>query len=100
MSDERVTVTLPRDMVDDIDRRERNRSKFIRRAVRLELDRLRHEALLRSLENPHVESQETEALGITEWGAGLPERDDDLLDAGTGVEVEWRPGDGWAEVER
>jgi metal-responsive CopG/Arc/MetJ family transcriptional regulator len=33
---ERVTVTLPGDLVGDIDRREKNRSKFIAEAVRRE----------------------------------------------------------------
>lgn len=34
---ERVTVTLPQDLVRDIDRREKNRSKFVAEAVRREL---------------------------------------------------------------
>ena len=38
---ERVTVTLPNDLVRDIDRREKNRSKFVAEAVRHELDRRR-----------------------------------------------------------
>ena len=32
---ERVTVTLPMDLVRDIDRREKNRSKFVAEVVRL-----------------------------------------------------------------
>ena len=53
---ERVTVTLPMDLVRDIDRREKNRSKFVADAVRHELDRRRGEELRRSLRNSHLES--------------------------------------------
>jgi metal-responsive CopG/Arc/MetJ family transcriptional regulator len=35
---ERVTTTLPEDLVRDIDRREKNRSRFVAEAVRRELD--------------------------------------------------------------
>ena len=66
---ERVTVTLPNDLVRDIDRRERNRSKFVADAVRHELDRRRREELRRSLQNPHTESAERPDDGL-ETGAG------------------------------
>jgi len=36
---DQVTVILPNDLVRKIDRREKNRSKFIAEAVRNELDR-------------------------------------------------------------
>ena len=35
---DRVTVTLPNELLRDIDRREKNRSKFVAEAVRNELD--------------------------------------------------------------
>ena len=38
---ERVTVTLPNELVSEIDRREKNRSKFVAEAVRHELERRR-----------------------------------------------------------
>ena len=38
---ERVTVTLPDNLLRDIDRLEKNRSKFVAEAVRRELDRRR-----------------------------------------------------------
>ena len=38
---ERVTVTLPNDLVRDNDRQEKNRSKFIAEAVRHEPERRR-----------------------------------------------------------
>ena len=56
VSVERVTLTLPNDLVRDIDRRENNRSKFVAEAVRHELDRRRRAELRRSLQNPHPES--------------------------------------------
>ena len=58
VSIERVTVTLPNDLIRDIDRREKNRSKFVADAVRNELDRRRREELRRSLQNPHPETAE------------------------------------------
>ena len=35
---ERVTVTLPEELVRDIDRREKNRSRFVAEAIRREVD--------------------------------------------------------------
>ncbi len=60
---DRVTVTLPNDLVGEIDRREKNRSKFIAEAVRNELDRRRRDELRRSLDNPHPESAEPRRTG-------------------------------------
>jgi len=96
---ERVTVTLPNDLVRDIDRREKNRSRFIAEAVRRELDRRRREELRRSLENPHPESHEFAELGFDEWARGLPDEDaTSLVDSSAGKAVEWVPGSGWVEV--
>ena len=53
----RVTVTLPADLVEDIDRAERNRSAFVLEAVRRELRRRRREQLRRSLDAPHPETR-------------------------------------------
>jgi Arc/MetJ-type ribon-helix-helix transcriptional regulator len=95
---ERVTVTLPNDLVRDIDRREKNRSKFVAEAVRHELDRRRRAELLRSLQNPHPESADLAEQGLEEWTRGLPEEDiETLLDRGAGTPVRWVPGDGWVE---
>ena len=97
MSDERVTVTLPRQMVADIDRIERNRSKFVREAIRNELKNRRAESLRRSLANPHPESRETGDLGFEAWvSAGHA---DDVVDPEGGKRVTWRPGQGWGEAE-
>ena len=53
---ERVTVTLSSDLLRDLDRRERNRSKFVAEAVRNELVRRRRGELRRSLQDTHPES--------------------------------------------
>ena len=93
---ERVTVTLPEDLVRDIDRREKNRSRFVAEAVRHELDRRRRDDLQRSLHNPHSENAELAEQGFEEWSHGLPEEDAGaLVDSNTGKPVRWIPGEGW-----
>src|SRR5208283_3421198 len=95
---ERVTVTLPNDLVRDIDRREKNRSKFVAEAVRHELDRRRRSELRRSLQNPHPESAGLAGQGLEEWTRGLPEEDTEaLIDSSAGKAVRWLPGEGWVE---
>jgi Arc/MetJ-type ribon-helix-helix transcriptional regulator len=95
---ERVTVTLPNDLVKDIDRRDKNRSKFVAEAVRHELDRRRRAELHRSLQNPHPESAELAEQGLQEWTRGLPEEDSGaLVDGSAGKPVRWVPGEGWME---
>ena len=93
---ERVTVTLPVELLESIDRLERNRSRFVAEAVERELVRRRREGLLRSLDRPHPEGAELAELGIAEWGASLPE-EDDLIDLSTGTAVRWVEGEGWQE---
>lgn len=95
---DRVTVTLPSDLVSDIDRREKNRSKFVAEAVRNELVRRRREELLRSLHNPHPESAELAEQGLEEWTRSLPEEDAEaLVDRSAGEPVRWVSGEGWVE---
>jgi Arc/MetJ-type ribon-helix-helix transcriptional regulator len=95
---ERVTVTLPNDLVRDIDRREKNRSKFVAEAVRHELDRRRRAELRRSLHNPHPESTELAEQGLEEWTGGLPEEDTEaLMYPSAGRPVRWVSGEGWVE---
>jgi Arc/MetJ-type ribon-helix-helix transcriptional regulator len=95
---QRVTVTLPNDLVRDIDRREKNRSRFVAEAVRHELDRRRRAELRRSLENPHPESVELAGQGLEEWSHGLPEEDAAaLVDTSGGKPIRWVPGEGWVE---
>src|ERR1700733_12108772 len=95
---ERVTVSLATDLVRDIDRREKNRSRFVAEAVRRELDRRRRVELRRSLENPFPESAELAEQGFEEWTRGLPEEDAEaLVDSAAGRAVRWVPGEGWVE---
>jgi len=94
---ERVTVTLPVELVESIDRLERNRSRFIVQAVEHELVRRRREGLLRSLRSPHPEAAEVAALGVADWGAGLSLEDEGLVDLSSGKPVRWVDGQGWVE---
>ncbi|MDH3744343.1 MAG: hypothetical protein OES47_04490 [Acidobacteriota bacterium] len=95
----RITVTLPHDIVSDIDRRERNRSRFILEAVEHELENRRRQELLASVENPHQQSEEIAEAGLKEWGDWADDEDEDLLDAEAGRSVRWSPGRGWAETD-
>lgn len=95
---ERVTVTLPAELIVSIDRLERNRSRFIAQAVEHELARRRHEGLRRSLEHPHPEAAELADAGLDEWAASLPEGDEGLVDMSAGTPVRWVEGEGWVEA--
>ena len=95
---ERVTITLPAELVREIDRFERNRSRFMQRAARAELERRRRDLLRQSLRSPHPETTELADVGLNEWAAGLP--DDDvagLVDLEGGKGVRWTSGEGWTE---
>ncbi|HEX3479106.1 MAG TPA: hypothetical protein VHT91_28980 [Kofleriaceae bacterium] len=94
---ERVTVTLRIDLVEGIDRFERNRSRFITEAVEHELVRRRREGLLRSIANPHPEVGELAETGLTDWVASLPADDVGLVDEAAGRPVRWVDGQGWVE---
>jgi post-segregation antitoxin (ccd killing protein) len=93
---ERVTVTLSSELVEGIDRLERNRSRFITEAVQHELARRRREALLRSVQNPHPETGDLVDTGLGHWTADLPE-DDGLVDLAGGTAVRWEDGQGWVK---
>ena len=95
---ERVTVTLPDDLVKDIDRHAKNRSKFVAEAVRRELVRRRRAELRRSLREPHPESADLAELGLEEWMRDLPAEDTEgLVDSKAGRAVQWVQGQGWIE---
>ncbi len=92
----RITVTLPEQVVADVDRFERNRSRFVLEAVRNEVARRRQEALRRSLQNPQPESLELAERGLTDWANSLPDEDlDGLVDPEGGTSVSWVAGKGW-----
>ncbi len=95
-SSERVTVTLRADLLEEIDRVERNRSRFIAEAVVRELERRRREVLLLSVANPHPETTDLADLGLGDWVKDLPE-ENDLVDLSSGTPVRWVQGRGWVE---
>jgi hypothetical protein len=94
---ERVTVTLPVDLVERIDRLERNRSRFVAEAVEHELAHRRRAGLLRSLKSPHPEAALVAEAGLADWGASLPEDGEGLIDLSAGTPVRWVEGTGWVE---
>jgi hypothetical protein len=95
---ERVTISLSTELLRDIDRREKSRSRFVAEAVPRELDRRRRNELRQSLQNPHPESAGFSDAGFDEWARALPEEDaESLLDSTARRPVRWRPGEGWAE---
>ena len=91
---ERVTVTLSAELVEGIDRLERNRSRFIAEAVEHELARRRREALLNSVLSPHPETADLADTGLGDWTSDLPD-DEGLVDVAGGTAVRWVEGQGW-----
>ena len=95
---EDVTVTLPSNLVREIDRRDKDRSKFVAEAVFKEIDRRCREEMQVSLENPHPQSAALADEGFAEWVESLPEEDtESLVDMSKGTPVRWVPGKGWLE---
>jgi hypothetical protein len=96
MPNARVTVTLPEAIVDEIDREEKNRSRFVLQAVNRELARRRREQLRRSLRKPHPETLALAEQGLDEWAGHLPaEEISDLVAPGAGKPIRWTSGRGW-----
>jgi Arc/MetJ-type ribon-helix-helix transcriptional regulator len=93
----RVTVTLPDAIVEEIDRWEKNRSKFVLEATERELNLRRNRELERSLRNPHPESTQVAEAGIEDWGDGWAADDEELVDPSAGRLVQWTPDGGWRE---
>ncbi len=96
MTTERVTITVPTEIVEAIDRRSQDRGKFILDAVRRELARRRRGELRQSLKNPHLDSESIAQMGLTDWDSGLPGNTiEDLVDPESGSEIRWVSGKGW-----
>lgn len=95
----RVTVTLSADLVEGIDRIERNRSRFIAEAVAHELTRRRRVALLHSIRRPHADTVALVDTGLGEWVSDLPD-DAGLIDVAAGTPVRWIEGQGWKKGRR
>jgi len=93
---ERVTVTLPAELVEKIDQLERNRSRFIVEAVEHELAQRRRDALLQSVQNPHPETTGLVDVTVSEWVSDLLS-DETLVDASAGTPVRWIAGQGWTK---
>jgi hypothetical protein len=93
---ERVTVTLSAELVDGIDRLERNRSRFIAEAVEHELARRRRKSLLDSISKPHPETADAVNNGLGDWTTDLPD-EDGLVDVAGGTAVRWVEGQGWVK---
>jgi len=93
----RVTVTLPDAIVEEIDRWEKNRSKFVLEATERELDLRRTHELERSLRNPHPESHQVAEAGIQEWGEGWTTDDQGLVDPSEGTPIRWTVEGGWSK---
>ncbi len=100
MTSERMTVTLPAAMLSEIDAVERNRSRFVQRAVARELERLRQEKLRMSLDNPHVDSEIVAESGFSEWSDWGSDDEQELLSRTEGQGIRWDPDEGWVEVDR
>ncbi len=86
---ERVTITLPAYLLEEVDQLERNRSRFIAEAVRHEVTRRRRAALLES-----VPATQLVDVGLADWTSELPD-DEGLLDPAGGTAVRWVEGEGW-----
>ncbi len=93
----RVTVTLPDEIVDEIDRREVHRSRFVTEAARRELQWRRYQELQRSISNPHPERGAVAEMGVEDWGCGSADDDESLVDPAAGHAVRWEPGTGWKD---
>lgn len=94
MSTERVTVTLSAELVEGIDRLERNRSRFIAEAIEHELARRRRESLFSSIRSPHPGTVDLADTGLGDWTSDLPD-DEGLVDVARGTAVRWVEGQGW-----
>jgi predicted transcriptional regulator len=92
----RVTITLAAELVEGIDRLERNRSRFIAEAIAHELTRRRHAALLQSVRRPHADTVALVDTGLTDWVSDLP-ADEGLVDIDAGTPVRWIEGQGWTK---
>ena len=93
---ERVTITLPADLLEEVDGLERNRSRFIAQAVQHEVARRRRAALLESVRTPHPETTQLVDTELSDWTADLPD-DEGLLDPNAGTPVRWIEGQGWTK---
>jgi hypothetical protein len=93
MPAERVTITLPADLLKTVDQLAPNRSRFVAEAVRHEVARRRRAALMKSVRSPHPETTQVDA-GPGGWTAKCAS-EETLLDPSGGTAVRWIEGRGW-----
>ena len=91
---ERVTVSLHRDLVEAVDRLERNRSRFFSQAVEHELERRSREALMQSVRNPHPVTRDLAERALDAWLTSASTDDESLPDESAGMSVRWIEGTG------
>lgn len=90
----RVTVALPRRLVERIDRLDGNRGRFIAEAIEHELAARGRAALLQSLARPNLETAFLVETKLVDWLADLP-TGESLVDPTAGTPVRWTDGQGW-----
>lgn len=93
----RVTVTLPEELLAELDQQAENRSLFVEEAIRAELNKRRRERLVHAIQRPHPESVEMADSGFTEWVAMAAEEDSDLIDPECLRPIRWESGIGWQQ---
>ena len=81
-----LTITLPVQLVEGIDRVERDRNRFIAEAVAHELRRRDREGLADA--------------GLEDWYASVSAEDVGLVDPSGGTAVRWIEGQGWIRRAR
>jgi len=96
MTTERVAVTLPTDLLEDVDQLDGNRSRFIAEAVQREVIRRRRATLMQSVESPHPETTRVVDGDLTDWMADWS-HDEGLLDPSAGTAVRWIEEQGWTQ---
>jgi hypothetical protein len=97
---DRVTITLPRSLLNAIDQADNNRSGFLARAARRELKRRARRALREALDARPWSAEDQQLIegGLQAWSRALPEDDASaMLDLDAGKAVRWVPGTGWVE---
>lgn len=99
MASQRITVSLPSGLLKGIDKRSKNRSEFMQRAVRHEFERELTEKLNQSLNSPHPKSISLEEEGVVEWLESLPDEATGLGDPPVGAGIRWAQDTGWEKLE-
>lgn len=96
MAAQRITLTLPSEVVTAIDRTTHDRDSFVTDAVRHEIDRRREDQLQRSLDRPHPETSMANKSVPRDWPTGVPHDEwDELLTSELGQDICWEEEKGW-----